>query len=204
MHIAIIGAGNVGRALGARFSETGHKVTYGVRDVSDAKHADLPSRAAPGDAAREAEVIILATPWPATEAAVASLGELGDRILVDATNPLTADLSGLTLGHADSAGEQVARWARGGRVVKAFNTTGAANMHQPVRDGRRSVMFVAGDDAAARGRIRELAHAIGFDAYEFGPLARARILEPFALAWISLAYAEGLGPEFLFSLVRDS
>ena len=75
MHIAIIGAGNVGKALGQNWAKRGHDVTYGVRNPADAKYAPLNSQrlktASIADAARAAEAILLSTPWGATENALA-------------------------------------------------------------------------------------------------------------------------------------
>lgn len=89
MRIAILGAGRVGRALGARWSEIGHDVVYGVRDPDDPKHADLPARATSVDAVRGADVVLLALPWAATQEVCRSVN-VGDAVVLDATNPLAA------------------------------------------------------------------------------------------------------------------
>ena len=75
-------------------------------------------------------------------------------------------------------------------------------MTDPVLEGRKTVMFVASDDAAARKQVAELATELGFDAVEVGELATARLLEPFALLWISMAYRYGLGRDFGFAIVK--
>ena len=112
------------------------------------------------------------------------------------------DLSGLTVGPGDSAGEQVQRWAKGARVVKAFNTVGFNIMANPNLEGRRAVMYLAGDDPEACKRVIELAEEIGFEALEAGNLQGARLLEPFALLWIASAYKFGFGRDFAFSVIR--
>ena len=122
--------------------------------------------------------------------------------MIDATNPLRPDLSGLVLGHNTSAGEEVARWAEGAKVVKAFNTTGAQNMANPKFGGQRASMFICGDDAAAKKAVATLAEALGFEPVDAGPLAQARLLEPLAMFWISMAYAHGHGPNIAFKLLR--
>lgn len=74
MRIAIIGAGNVGSALGRAWLGGGEDVIFGVPNPADPKCRSLPEeglRTAP-EAARNAEIIVLATPWPATEAAARS------------------------------------------------------------------------------------------------------------------------------------
>lgn len=119
----------------------------------------------------------------------------------DATNPLTAKLE-LAVGFDGSAGETVARLAPGARVVKAFNTTGAENMANARGFAVKPMMPVAGDDAAAKDAVRKLAEELGFEAVDAGPLAMSRQLEPLAMLWIKLAYAQGLGRNFAFALAR--
>ena len=206
MKIAILGAGSVGKALGRRFAEVGHEVTFGVRSPGDDKYRALGGAgvATLADAARAAEVVVLAVPWDAAHEAIAEAGKLAGKIVVDCTNPLKFEdgrLS-LTLGFDTSGGETVAGWAEGASVVKCFNTTGDLNMADPVVGGARSMMFVAGDDATARETVRRLAEDIGFEAIDAGGLEQARLLEPLAMLWIKLAYAQGLGREFAFGLLR--
>ncbi len=206
MKIAIIGAGNVGQTIGSAWSRAGHAITYGVRDPDGDKYAPLQQHAALAgnkEAASDADIVVLATPWPATEAAIAEMGDsLDGKILVDCTNPLKPDLSGLTIGHEDSGGEQVARWASTATVVKALNTTGFNIMAEPEIQGVKTVMFVAGDDPEARATVAGLTSELGFDSVEAGGLASARLLEPIALTWISLAYQHGLGRDWGFAVLR--
>jgi predicted dinucleotide-binding enzyme len=212
MKIGIIGAGNVGGTLGKRWAAAGHQVKFGVRNPSDPKVSDLLKTCGPSASAGPiadlpafAEVIVLTTPWEGAKLAVESAGNLAGKILVDCTNPVAMGanlMAGLTLGHSTSAGEQVASWAKGARVVKAFNTTGAGNMANPKFGTTPSVMFVAGDDAAAKKTVIQLSNDLGFETLDAGPLSQARLLEPLAMLWISLAYAQGLGPNFAFSLLR--
>lgn len=209
MRIAIIGAGNVGGTLGKMWAARDHEVAFGVRRPNDAKVQALltatgkRARAASlKDAVTGAEVVVLATPWSATEAAIRDAGELRGKVVVDATNPLKADLSGLAIGHSTSAAEQVAGWARGARVVKAFNTIGAAHMADPRFGTQRASMFICGDDASAKATVARLAGELGFDPVDCGPLTQARLLEPLAMLWISMAYAYGAGPNIGFALLR--
>ncbi len=208
MNLAVIGTGNVGRALGVRWARRGHRVAFGSRQPGSDKVGKLLAEAGetaaaqpPAEAAAGAEVVVLATPWDAAQEAVRSLGDLGGKVLVDCTNPLAPDLSGLVTDGGGSGGEQVAAWARGARVVKAFNTTGAGNMRDPAY-GPRLMMPLCGDDPAAKETVAGLAEELGFEAVDIGPLARARELEHLALLWIALAYQQGLGPDFGFALLR--
>jgi predicted dinucleotide-binding enzyme len=184
MRIAILGAGNVGQTLGQRFVAAGHSVTYAVRNPADAKYAALGPAARPvAEAVQGAELVLLATPWAAAEAALAGAGSLAGKILVDATNPIGPGFV-LTHGRDDSGAEQVARWAPGARVVKAFNTIGREVMANPEFGGRAAVLWICGDDATATAAVSGLASEIGFEPLVLGPLARARVMEPAALLWI--------------------
>lgn len=227
MRIAVIGSGHVGGTLGRRWAAEGHDVVFGVRDPARGAGAvkgggggegseTLPPgarvtttrEALRGTDGWRADVLLLATPWPAVPAALAELGaELLDGVvLLDATNPLGA---GLRLEHGaggESGGERVQSLAPGARVVKIFNTTGWANMRDPRYQGAPTVMFYAGDDSAAKRVAHQLAAELGFDAVDAGPLARARALEHLAVLWISLAMGAGgtpsLGRDIALQLVR--
>jgi predicted dinucleotide-binding enzyme len=208
MAIGIIGSGNVGGALGTRWAKKGHAVIFGSRDPGGADMQKLitavgkNARAATLAEAATSDVLLLAMPWPATKDVVAGLGDLSGKILIDATNPLLPDLSGMVLGTTTSGAEQVAGWARGAKVVKAFNTVGANIMENESFAGDRPVMFYCGEDAAAKKTVHQLVEEIGFDAQDAGPLKQARVLEPFALMWISLAYQQGWGREYAFKVLR--
>jgi predicted dinucleotide-binding enzyme len=204
MNITIVGSGNVGRALGGGWKKAGHNVTFAARDPGGAKAAELKRAGfavAPQSETGKADVLVLAVPWSGIEATIAALGDLAGKVMVDATNPLTANLE-LALGFSDSAGETVARLARGARVVKAFNTTGANNMADSRYGGGKLMMPVAGDDAAAKKTVMALAAELGFEPVDAGPLAMSRHLEPMAMTWIKLAYAQGMGREFGFAMLR--
>lgn len=207
MDIAIIGAGSVGSALGTVWRRAGHAVRFGVRNASDSKVLALASSIgatahSPREASAASEVVVLATPWPATRSAIESCGDLAGKTVVDCTNPLLPSLEGLELGRTTSGGEQVAQWAKGASVFKCFNQTGAENMTGQGGFTPRLAMFVAGDDAARKPVVMRLAQDAGFEAFDAGPLAISRTLEPLALLWIHLAWKMGMGRQFGFAVVR--
>jgi len=201
MQIAVIGAGRVGCTLGGRWRDAGHHVTYGVRDPQVDRHRDLGPVASPAEAIEAADVIVIALPWAAVEDVVSGL-DVGDAIVVDATNPLASNARDLE-AHAGSSGASlIAGWTGSTRVVKAFNTTGSANMADPTYREATPVMLLAGDDEEAKGTVSELASQLGFEPVDAGPLSAAGDLEHVAALWIRLAYRLGHGPDIAFALLH--
>ena len=205
--IAVIGAGSVGGTIGRTWAAKGHRVVFGVPDPASAKYAnaagDVPF-AAVARAVAESDVVALATPWPATEAAINAAGDLSGKIVIDCTNPLGMgpDGLGLTLGFSTSGGEMVAGWARGALVFKSLNQTGFANMADVTYAAGKAVMFVAGDDEGVKPRVLKLIGDLGFEAVDAGPLKASRLLEPYGMLWIELALKRGLGRDFAFGILR--
>jgi len=207
MNIVVVGTGNMGRTLGKAWREAGHKVALVPRDAGAERAKILQDQGfdvvSSRDAATTGDVIVLAVPWTALPAAIDSLGSLDGKILLDVTNPLTADLS-LAINDDDSAGETVAELAPRARVVKAFNTTGAGNMGNSRYANGKLMMPVAGDNAEAKTVVMGLAADLGFEAIDVGPLSMSRYLEPMAVLWTKLALVQKLGTDFGFALLRRS
>lgn len=195
MDIAIIGAGNVGRALGGSSVRAGHAVTISSASPEDARAVAQATGAraagSNGAAIEAADVVVLAVPYAAVEGI---LGELGDalygKIVVDVTNPLLPDASGLAT-EGTSAAELIQARVPAARVVKAFNTAFAARQAEPVVDGIQLDGFVAGDDEEAKSKVLELVQSIGFRPIDAGPLAMARALEALGLLHITLQIRNG-------------
>jgi 8-hydroxy-5-deazaflavin:NADPH oxidoreductase len=202
MNIAVIGAGNVGKALAGRFARANHDVVFGVRDPTAARNAVLPYPSlGTTDAAATADAVVLATSWGGTEAACRSMA-LAGKIVLDCTNPLAMGPSGreLAVAHTNSAGELVAGWCPGAHVYKAFNTIAAEVMVAPERMTVKPVVFVAGDDAAQKPAALELVEDTGFEARDAGPMRNARMLEYLALLYLDLAMVRGMSRTFAFAL----
>lgn len=209
MRIGILGAGNVGGALARLWTGKGHEVMFGVPDARGERTqkalAALGGAARAGNNAEAAgfgEILALTVPWPAARAAIEACGSLAGKVLIDCTNPLAADLQGLTVGPNTSAGEQVAGWARGARVVKAFNTVGAGNFGHADFAGTAADGFYCGDDAKAKAAVKGLIAEAGFNPVDVGPLKNARLLESLAMLWIDLAVNQGWGINHAFKLLR--
>lgn len=183
--IAMIGTGNVGAALGRRFAENGHKVIYGSRNPSAADVRELvaatgngATAVAPAEAAREADIVVLAVPWTAAEDVVRGLGNLSGKIVVDPTNPRVVASDGFVdYPIEDSNAERIAKLAPGAQVVKAFSTLGAETMLDPSLARGPVTVPIVGDDRAAKERVATLAREIGLEAVDVGPLRHARIIE---------------------------
>ncbi len=191
MQITIIGAGHVGKALGEGWAKK-HQVHY-------VRRACPPHER--GTVVNEADAVVLAVPADQVKAAVSGLPLVG-KTLIDCTNPLKADLSGLEIGHTTSAAERLAALVPDAKVVKAFNTVGYGIMTNPQFGDRRAMMMIAGDHASAKQKTMLLAADLGFEPIDAGPLTQARLLEPLAMLWISLAMKGGLGREFAFGMLR--
>jgi len=209
VNIAILGTGRVGGALGAGWANRGHNVVFGSRNprsehvLRQIEASGGKIRAAtPREAVKDADVVVLATPWQAAESAINAAGDLSGKILVDCINPLTEDFRHLDIGHTTSAAEQIAKWAPGAKVVKAFNSVSAGAMADPWFGDENATMLYCGDDEDAKAVVRRLAEELGFDAYDAGPLSIARYLEPFAMLYIKLAIKEGWGGNCAFKILR--
>ena len=183
--IAMIGTGEVGEALGRRFAEIGHRVVYGSRNPRSPDARDLVARTSGNataatqlDAARGADIVVLALPWDVVEEVVRGLGDLAGVILVDPTNPRITGADGLRDYPFDgSNAERIQALAPGASVVKAFNTLGADVMLDPTSAGGPVTIPLVGDDADAKAVVARLAEDIGLAPLDVGPLRYARILE---------------------------
>jgi NADPH-dependent F420 reductase len=203
--IAIIGAGNVGGNLGIRLSKSGFPVKLGVRPGTDAKgvldqcNKDATA-ASPEEAAGWGEVVFLAVPATvALDVARSLAGALAGKVVVDCNNPLVWKEGPVwTPPPEGSLAAAIAKGAPGARVVKGFNTFGAEFHKDPGRAGVAAQVFLAGDDAAAKKLVTDVATTAGFRAVDAGPLRNAAVLENVAMLWIHLATVGGQGRDFTF------
>ncbi|MEN5029020.1 NADPH-dependent F420 reductase [Pseudomonas sp. Ps21-P2] len=199
MKITVIGTGNMGSAFAKQLSAAGHIVRLTGRDTGKAQTlaeqftnvSAYPASEALGDS----EVVVLATPYDDAVPALQSLGDLTGKVVIDITNPLSADSMSLTIGHVTSASEEIAKSVPLARVVKAFNTLFA----QVLADGptfandQTGSVFVASDSERAKQTAVTLARSLGWKTVDAGGLVNARYLEPLAGFNIYLGYGAGLG-----------
>ncbi len=193
MKVAIIGAGNVGRALATSITRAGHDVTITAKNPENAEQVaqDVGASAADSNAAAaaDADVVILAVPFVGAGEQVATefRDAVAGKAVVDATNPLKPDYSGLAT-EGSSAAEEFQKLLPEAHVVKAFNTIFASNQADPSRDIDG---FVAADDDKAKRHIISLVESIGFTPLDVGSLKAARFLEGMAFINIGLNAQNG-------------
>lgn len=199
MKITVIGTGNMGSGFAKQLSAAGHSVRLTGRDIAKAKaladqFANVSAYPA-AEALGDSEVVVVATAYADAASALQSLGNLTGKIVIDITNPLSADYMSLTIGHVTSAAEEIAKSVPQAHVVKAFNTLFA----QVLADGpkfandQRGSVFVAADSERAKQTAIALAQSLGWNTVDAGGLVNARYLEPLAGLNIYLGYGAGMG-----------
>jgi hypothetical protein len=192
MKVAIIGAGNVGRALATSITRAGHDVTIAAKNPDHAQAAAREIGAASAEsnvaAVTDADVVILAVPFAGAvdEVAADIRNDVAGKTIVDVTNPIKPDFSGLATD--SSAAEEFQQRFPDAHVVKAFNTIFSTNQANPTReiDG-----YVAADDAKAKQQTISLVESMGFTPLDVGPLSAARFLEGMAFINIGLNAQNG-------------
>jgi predicted dinucleotide-binding enzyme len=182
--IAILGQGNMGRGLAARLAGNA-TLKLGARQPQSGQIGYA-------EAIDGADIVVLALPYDAAIEAARTL-DLNGKVVLDMTNPITADFSGLKLGHTTSAAEELQQAAPGARVVKAFNTIFASLFDAPRAATAQVPVFVAGNDEAAVSAVAGLVQSAGFAVERTGALDAARLIEPVGMLNIRLGYGLGHG-----------
>ena len=205
MRIAVIGAGNVGGGFARAGVAAGHEVVISAAHAgkAEALAAEVGARAAASNVAavEGAQLVVFAVPGTAAPAVAAELAPaLQDAVIVDATNPLNASFSGLDVTGVSGA-EDVQQAAGSVPVVKAFNTVFASRYAAPTENGEPLQVLLAGDDAAAKARVAEVATSLGFAPLDAGGMRLARALEEMAFLNITLNATNGWAWQSAWQLV---
>ena len=187
--IALIGTGDVSAAFGPRLAQLGHQVIYGSRtpdrpDVREMLQAtgNGATAALPGEAAAQADIVMINVPWSVAEEVVLGLGDLAGKIIIDPINPRIVDEDGYrNYPTYTSNAERIQNLAPQAFVVKAFNTISSDTMIDPEVLGHPVTIPIAGNDAAAKQTVAGLAEALGYEAVDVGPVRYAHIVEGFYL-----------------------
>ncbi len=187
--ISIIGAGGMATAIAGRIIKAGHTVEVLGRDRAKAQaFADkLGSGATTGTygAAPKGDIVILAVPYSGAAPVVADFGGgLKGKVIIDITNPVAPDLSGLVTPSGSSGAQETARGLPAdAHIVKAFNT-----IFGPVlTKGGRLDAFMAADDAGVKARVATFLESLGLRPLDVGALHMAQTLESLGLLMIGLA-----------------
>lgn len=200
MTVAIIGTGKMGGGMARLLASSGIEVAIGHRDLAKASALaqEIGPKARSGsvaDAAKLADIVLLATPYSAAFEALREAGDLSGKILIDISNPITPDYKALTVGHTTSAAEEIQKAVPTAKVVKAFNTIFSELLPAEARKGRSMPVqvFVAGDDEAAKKIVSEIIAKTGFEPVESGALSNSRYLEPVGEINIHFGFFLGWG-----------
>jgi len=185
--VSIIGSGGMAAAIGGRIAKAGHTVEVVSRDPAKARAlADkLAAGAATYGAAPAGDIVVLAVPYGSAAAVVADYGDaLDGKVIIDITNPVAADLSGLVTPHGSSGAQEIAKGApAGAHVVEAFNTIFG---HVLAKGGRLDAL-IAADDPEAKARVSTFIESLGLRPLDVGGLHMASTLEALGLMMIGLA-----------------
>ncbi|MEV1201012.1 NADPH-dependent F420 reductase [Microbispora rosea] len=187
--ISIVGVGGMARALGARVVAGGNDVEIIGRDISKAKEMAAAlgggATAVTFGTAPAGDIVILAVPNASAVPVVTQYGDaLAGKVIIDLTNPVNADATGLVTPDGASAAQAIADAApASARVVKAFNTV----FGHTLVPGRSLDVLFAGDDAQAKATVSAFIESLGLRPLDAGGLEMAHWLEGLGLLMISLA-----------------
>ena len=186
MRIGVLGTGMVGRAISGRLEALGHDVRVGSRTAGDGAVVFA-------DAAAHGELLFNCTSGSASIAAIAAAGEqnLAGKTLIDVSNPLdfSSGGPGLFTTSTDSLGERIQAAFPDARVVKSLNTVNCNLMVDPASLPGDHVIFVCGNDEAAKAQARELLGEFGWPqerVIDLGDITGARGAEMYVMLWVRL------------------
>lgn len=200
MKVGILGSGDVGKVLAGAFKSEGHEVMIATRDTKSAKAAELIESGLKvgtfAEVAKFCELAVLCTLWDGTENAIKLAGpnNLADKVVIDTTNPLDFNAGmppKLAIGRTDSGGEQVQRWLKQSKVVKAFNIVGNAYMYKPSLNDTQPTMLYCGNDSGAKEIVKTVLLEFGWDSLDIGDITGSRELEPMCILWVKIGLQTG-------------
>jgi len=189
--ISIIGVGNMAGALAGRAAAGGHTVEIIGRNPVKAKAlAATIDGATVGTfgSAPAGDIVVLAMPYAGATAVVSEYGAaLQGKVILDITNPITADFTGFSTPEGSSGAQEIADAAHtDAHVVKAFNTLFSHVLAAGSVGGHRLDVYIAGDDARAKARVSQFVESLGLRPLDTGKLPMARALENVALMQLGL------------------
>jgi len=211
MRIGILGSGLMGGKLGTIFARAGHEVIFSYAR-SEAKLKKLARDAqgnvragTPDDAAKEADVLLVAVHWSRMDDVLKQAGDLSGKVIVTCSLPMDAGNTKLIVANTSSGAEELTKKIPKAHVVSAFNTVPSEvlfGVFEAKRKATRPSLVYCGDDQSAKNVAAQLIRDTGFDPIDAGPLRIARYTEPFALLVAQLAYEGRGGPELAYRFER--
>ena len=211
MRVGILGSGLMGGKLGTLFARAGHDVVFSYARSRKkleklARRAGENARAGtPGEAAREADALLLAVHWSRVGDVLRQAGDLSDKVIMSCSLPMNRPNTALVIAHKYSGAETLARRVPRARVVAAFNTVPSEVLFSAFaarRKADRPGLVYCGDDRSAKRVAARLIRDVGFDPVDAGPLRVARYTEPFGLLIAQLAYQGKGGPQLAYRFLR--
>jgi predicted dinucleotide-binding enzyme len=201
MKISIIGAGNIGGTLAAKWSRAGHEVLIGVRDPGSpkARNAVQAGEAVTVNTVANGiafgEIVLFAVPGIAVEPILDEhAGALNGKIVIDATNKVGVSEM--------SAVPAITVRAPEARVYRAFNTLGWENFAEPEIGGVQADLFYCGhDDSAARPKVEKLIQDTGLRPVYAGGLDQLPVIDHLTRLWFALAHGQQLGRHLAFKML---
>ena len=211
MRVGILGSGLMGGKLGTIFARAGHEVVFSyARSERKLKRLAREARGnaragTPGEAARDADALLLAVHWSRVDDVLKQAGDLSGKVVVTCSLPMNADDTELAVAHTSSGAEQLQKKVRRAQVVAAFGTVPSEvlfGVFEARRKAARPSLVYCGDQEDARDVAETLIRDVGFDPVDAGPLRIARYTEPFSLLVAQLAYEGDAGPELAYRFER--
>jgi predicted dinucleotide-binding enzyme len=201
----------MGAKLGTLFTRAGHEVVFSyahnpkklkklARDAGEKARAGTPR-----EAAQDADVLLLAVHWNRVDDVLTQAGDVSGKVLVTCSLPMNDDDTDLVVAHTSSGAEELAKRARGARVVSAFGTVPSEvlfGVFAARRRKNRPGLLYSGDDDDAKDVTARLIRDVGFEPVDAGPLRMARYSEPFTMVMAQLAYEGDAGPELAYRFER--
>src|SRR6266496_4304217 len=197
--------------MGTRSARAGHEVVFSYARSEQklkrlAREARGNARAGtPGEAARDAEAVLLAVHWSRFDDVLQQAGDVSGKTIVSCSLPMHSDDIGLVIAHTSSGAEELAKQVPKARVVSAFGTVPSEVLFLVFaarKKAKRPSLVYCGDDARSKKTAATLIRDVGFDPVDAGPLRIARYTEPFTMLIAQLAYEGKGGPELAYRFER--
>lgn len=205
LHIAILGAGDIGSTLGRKWIRAGLTVSFGVKNPTSERAQRLREElgehlliGSPAEALAESEVVLLAVSGSAVEEVVAANAPLLDhKIIIDATNQITKGKSEATKqwqgrGSLNSL-SILQRYVPHSQIYRAFNSYAWEAFEDPIYQGMQADLFYCGPEGDTLAIVERLIAEIGLRPVRLGGLDKIEVVDEVLQLWATLALFQDLG-----------